>query len=163
MFSFLVSWKKFQDQIPNAFGLCLSFFFLCTIHFYTFQSCGLGWWKIPHMCNVKGKLWTTLSPLCVFCETNRPVLAVFSVASVVEDLRAALSKLECRVAVLEKSPAAVTPAASTCSVPYTNVRLYLLISAQIFPALLLLAPVRFLWFFLTLLRALVSSRRAALQ
>lgn len=111
----------------------------------------------------KGKLWTTFSPLCVFCEANRPVLAVFSVASVVEDLRAALSKLECRVAVLEKSPAAVTPAASTCSVPYTNVRLYLLISAQIFPALLLSAPVRFLWFFLTLIRAPASSRRAALQ
>ncbi|KAM8745368.1 uncharacterized protein AB9X84_016607 isoform 2-T2 [Acanthopagrus schlegelii] len=42
-----------------------------------------------------------------------------SLHKVVEDLRAALSKLECRVAVLEKSPAAVTPA-PTPSVPYTN-------------------------------------------
>uniref|UniRef100_A0AAV2KX60 Elongation factor 1-delta n=1 Tax=Knipowitschia caucasica TaxID=637954 RepID=A0AAV2KX60_KNICA len=38
---------------------------------------------------------------------------------VVEDLRAALSKLECRVEVLEKSPAPVTPATKT-PVPYTN-------------------------------------------
>ncbi|XP_071342457.1 eukaryotic translation elongation factor 1 delta b (guanine nucleotide exchange protein) isoform X1 [Trachinotus anak] len=42
-----------------------------------------------------------------------------SLHKVVEDLRAALSKLECRVAVLEKSPAAVTPAPAP-SVPYTN-------------------------------------------
>uniref|UniRef100_A0A3Q1H432 Eukaryotic translation elongation factor 1 delta b (guanine nucleotide exchange protein) n=1 Tax=Anabas testudineus TaxID=64144 RepID=A0A3Q1H432_ANATE len=40
-----------------------------------------------------------------------------SLHKVVDDLRAALSKLECRVSVLEKSPAAVTPAPS---VPYTN-------------------------------------------
>lgn len=42
-----------------------------------------------------------------------------SLHKVVEDLRAALSKLECRVAVLEKSPALVTPA-PTIPVPYTN-------------------------------------------
>ncbi|CAJ1061183.1 hypothetical protein EPR50_G00102670 [Xyrichtys novacula] len=42
-----------------------------------------------------------------------------SLHKVVEDLRAALSKLECRVSVLEKSPAAVTPA-PVPSVPYTN-------------------------------------------
>ncbi|XP_074524619.1 uncharacterized protein LOC141789181 isoform X2 [Halichoeres trimaculatus] len=42
-----------------------------------------------------------------------------SLHKVVEDLRAALSKLECRVSVLEKSPAAVT-SAPTPSVPYTN-------------------------------------------
>ncbi|XP_073332896.1 eukaryotic translation elongation factor 1 delta b (guanine nucleotide exchange protein) isoform X4 [Pagrus major] len=42
-----------------------------------------------------------------------------SLHKVVDDLRAALSKLECRVAVLEKSPAAVTPA-PTPSIPYTN-------------------------------------------
>lgn len=44
------------------------------------------------------------------------------VSLVVENLRAALSKLECRVAVLEKSPAAVSPASAPApSVPYTNV------------------------------------------
>lgn len=42
-----------------------------------------------------------------------------SLHKVVENLRAALSKLECRVAVLEKSPAAVSPA-SAPSLPYTN-------------------------------------------
>lgn len=42
-----------------------------------------------------------------------------SLHKVVEDLRAALSKLECRVAVLEKSPALVTPA-PTIPVAYTN-------------------------------------------
>ncbi|KAK5599420.1 hypothetical protein CRENBAI_021511 [Crenichthys baileyi] len=42
-----------------------------------------------------------------------------SLHKVVGDLRAALSKLECRVAVLEKSPASVTPAPAP-SVPYTN-------------------------------------------
>ncbi|KAM9357720.1 eukaryotic translation elongation factor 1 delta b (guanine nucleotide exchange protein) isoform 2-T2 [Symphorus nematophorus] len=42
-----------------------------------------------------------------------------SLHKVVDDLRAALSKLECRVAVLEKSPATVTPAPAP-SVPYTN-------------------------------------------
>ncbi|XP_070816480.1 uncharacterized protein [Chaetodon trifascialis] len=42
-----------------------------------------------------------------------------SLHKVVDDLRAALSKLECRVAVLEKSPVAVAPA-PTPSVPYTN-------------------------------------------
>uniref|UniRef100_A0A8C4H250 Eukaryotic translation elongation factor 1 delta b (guanine nucleotide exchange protein) n=1 Tax=Dicentrarchus labrax TaxID=13489 RepID=A0A8C4H250_DICLA len=46
-----------------------------------------------------------------------------SLHKVVDDLRVALSKLECRVAVLEKSPAAVTPA-PTPSVPYTNVSSY---------------------------------------
>ncbi|XP_078025158.1 eukaryotic translation elongation factor 1 delta b (guanine nucleotide exchange protein) isoform X4 [Epinephelus lanceolatus] len=42
-----------------------------------------------------------------------------SLHKVVDDLRAALSKLECRVSVLEKQPAAVTPAPAP-SVPYTN-------------------------------------------
>ncbi|CAN9500740.1 unnamed protein product [Ophioblennius macclurei] len=42
-----------------------------------------------------------------------------SLHKVVEDLRAALSKLECRVSVLEKSPVAASPA-SAPSVPYTN-------------------------------------------
>ncbi|KAJ0065663.1 hypothetical protein NL108_015192, partial [Boleophthalmus pectinirostris] len=42
-----------------------------------------------------------------------------SLHKVVEDLRAALSKLESRVAVLEKSPAPVT-SAPTIPVPYTN-------------------------------------------
>uniref|UniRef100_UPI0037E851FF eukaryotic translation elongation factor 1 delta b (guanine nucleotide exchange protein) isoform X1 n=2 Tax=Semicossyphus pulcher TaxID=241346 RepID=UPI0037E851FF len=42
-----------------------------------------------------------------------------SLNKVVEGLRAALSKLECRVSVLEKSPVAVTPAPAA-SVPYTN-------------------------------------------
>nr|XP_043899979.1 eukaryotic translation elongation factor 1 delta b (guanine nucleotide exchange protein) isoform X5 [Solea senegalensis] len=42
-----------------------------------------------------------------------------SLHKVVDDLRTALSKLECRVAVLEKTPAPVT-SASTPSVPYTN-------------------------------------------
>lgn len=47
---------------------------------------------------------------------------VSRVSLVVENLRAALSKLECRVAVLEKSPAAVSPASAPApSVPYTNV------------------------------------------
>ncbi|KAK7889841.1 hypothetical protein WMY93_025401 [Mugilogobius chulae] len=42
-----------------------------------------------------------------------------SLHKVVEDLRAALSKLESRVAVLERTPAPVTPAPSV-PVPYTN-------------------------------------------
>ncbi|KAK2908360.1 eukaryotic translation elongation factor 1 delta b (guanine nucleotide exchange protein) isoform X2 [Channa argus] len=42
-----------------------------------------------------------------------------SLHKVVDNLRAELSKLECRVAVLEKSPAAVT-SAPTPAVPYTN-------------------------------------------
>lgn len=42
-----------------------------------------------------------------------------SLHKVVDDLRAALSKLECRVAVLEKSPAPAAPAPAA-SVPYTN-------------------------------------------
>ncbi|XP_034567349.1 eukaryotic translation elongation factor 1 delta b (guanine nucleotide exchange protein) isoform X4 [Notolabrus celidotus] len=42
-----------------------------------------------------------------------------SLNKVVENLRAALSKLERRVSILEKSPAAVTPAPAP-SVPYTN-------------------------------------------
>ncbi|XP_021176988.2 eukaryotic translation elongation factor 1 delta b (guanine nucleotide exchange protein) isoform X4 [Fundulus heteroclitus] len=42
-----------------------------------------------------------------------------SLHKVVDDLRAALSKLECRVAVLEKPPATVAPAPAA-SVPYTN-------------------------------------------
>uniref|UniRef100_A0A672YWT1 Eukaryotic translation elongation factor 1 delta b (guanine nucleotide exchange protein) n=1 Tax=Sphaeramia orbicularis TaxID=375764 RepID=A0A672YWT1_9TELE len=42
-----------------------------------------------------------------------------SLHKVVDDLRTALSKLECRVAVLEKSPAPAPPA-PTPSVPYTN-------------------------------------------
>lgn len=44
-----------------------------------------------------------------------------SLHKVVDDLRAALSKLECRVSVLEKSPAAVNPAPTAAPpVPYTN-------------------------------------------
>ncbi|XP_022076221.2 elongation factor 1-delta isoform X2 [Acanthochromis polyacanthus] len=44
-----------------------------------------------------------------------------SLHKVVDDLRAALSKLECRVTVLEKSPVAVNPASAAApSVPYTN-------------------------------------------
>ncbi|XP_041863167.1 eukaryotic translation elongation factor 1 delta b (guanine nucleotide exchange protein) isoform X3 [Melanotaenia boesemani] len=46
-----------------------------------------------------------------------------SLHKVVEDLRSALSKLECRVAVLEKSPASVAPAPSLAPAPsvrYTN-------------------------------------------
>ncbi|XP_051929530.1 uncharacterized protein LOC127605788 isoform X2 [Hippocampus zosterae] len=44
-----------------------------------------------------------------------------SLYRVVEDLRASFSKLECRVAVLEKSPTAAPAAAATGpSVPYTN-------------------------------------------
>ncbi|XP_026179210.1 elongation factor 1-delta-like isoform X2 [Mastacembelus armatus] len=44
-----------------------------------------------------------------------------SLHKVVDDLRAALSKLECRVAVLEKSPAAVTSVSAPApSVPCTN-------------------------------------------
>ncbi|XP_014836663.1 PREDICTED: elongation factor 1-delta isoform X4 [Poecilia mexicana] len=42
-----------------------------------------------------------------------------SLHKVVDNLRAALSKLECRVAVLEKRPASVTPALAA-SVPFTN-------------------------------------------
>ncbi|XP_015247344.1 PREDICTED: elongation factor 1-delta isoform X4 [Cyprinodon variegatus] len=42
-----------------------------------------------------------------------------SLHKVVDDLRAALSKLECRVAVLEKSPVTAAPAPAL-SVPYTN-------------------------------------------
>ncbi|XP_054906389.1 eukaryotic translation elongation factor 1 delta b (guanine nucleotide exchange protein) isoform X2 [Poeciliopsis prolifica] len=42
-----------------------------------------------------------------------------SLYKVVDNLRAALSKLECRVAVLEKRPASMT-AAPAASVPYTN-------------------------------------------
>lgn len=41
-------------------------------------------------------------------------------SSVIDDLRAALSKLEGRVEVLEKFPAAAAPA-PTPVVPYTNV------------------------------------------
>lgn len=52
---------------------------------------------------------------------NQIKMSRVSVPAVVENLRAALSKLECRVAVLEKTPAAVTPS-SAPSVPYTNVR-----------------------------------------
>ncbi|PWA28547.1 hypothetical protein CCH79_00013547 [Gambusia affinis] len=43
----------------------------------------------------------------------------FSYNPLVDNLRAALSKLECRVAVLEKRPASVT-LAPAASVPYTN-------------------------------------------
>lgn len=45
----------------------------------------------------------------------------------VDNLRAALSKLECRVAVLEKSPAPAVPAPAAC-VPYTNVSGHCLVS-----------------------------------
>ncbi|XP_034002907.1 elongation factor 1-delta-like isoform X6 [Trematomus bernacchii] len=55
----------------------------------------------------------------IICRIKGLELENHSLHQVVDDLRAALSKLECRVAVLEKSPAAGTPAAAT-SVPYTN-------------------------------------------
>ncbi|XP_067452311.1 elongation factor 1-delta-like isoform X1 [Thunnus thynnus] len=55
----------------------------------------------------------------IICRIKSLELENHSLHKVVEDLRAALSKLECRVAVLEKSPAAVTPAPAP-SVPYTN-------------------------------------------
>ncbi|KAM7012205.1 uncharacterized protein LKV04_022733 isoform 7-T7 [Tautogolabrus adspersus] len=53
------------------------------------------------------------------CRIKSLELENHSLHKVVEDLRAALSKLECRVSVLEKSPAAVTSAPAP-SVPYTN-------------------------------------------
>ncbi|XP_042273424.1 eukaryotic translation elongation factor 1 delta b (guanine nucleotide exchange protein) isoform X2 [Thunnus maccoyii] len=55
----------------------------------------------------------------IICRIKSLELENHSLHKVVEDLRAALSKLECRVAVLEKSPAAVTLAPAP-SVPYTN-------------------------------------------
>ncbi|KAK5930348.1 hypothetical protein CgunFtcFv8_026587 [Champsocephalus gunnari] len=55
----------------------------------------------------------------IICRIKGLELENHSLHQVVDDLRAALSKLECRVAVLEKSPAAGTPAAAP-SVPYTN-------------------------------------------
>ncbi|TKS74960.1 Elongation factor 1-delta [Collichthys lucidus] len=55
----------------------------------------------------------------IVCRIKSLELENQSLHKVVDDLRAALSKLECRVAVLEKSPAAVTPAPAP-SVPYTN-------------------------------------------
>lgn len=88
------------------------------------------------------------------------------VSSVVDDLRAALSKLECRVAVLEKSPAAVT-AAPAPSVPYTNVRLYTTFSPNQSCFSLTVAPThhrRLLCehvVIFTLFRAPLSSRRPA--
>nr|XP_020492914.1 elongation factor 1-delta isoform X2 [Labrus bergylta] len=53
------------------------------------------------------------------CRIKSLELEKHSLQKVVEDLRAALSKLECRVSVLENSPAAVTSAPAP-SVPYTN-------------------------------------------
>ncbi|XP_059196678.1 eukaryotic translation elongation factor 1 delta b (guanine nucleotide exchange protein) isoform X2 [Centropristis striata] len=55
----------------------------------------------------------------IVCRIKSLELENQSLHKVVEDLRAALSKLECRVSVLEKSPAVVTPA-PTPTVPYTN-------------------------------------------
>ncbi|KAM7387736.1 hypothetical protein PAMP_023956 [Pampus punctatissimus] len=55
----------------------------------------------------------------IICRIKNLELENHSLHRVVEDLRAALSKLECRVAVLEKSPAAVPPAPAP-SVPHTN-------------------------------------------
>ncbi|XP_034737323.1 eukaryotic translation elongation factor 1 delta b (guanine nucleotide exchange protein) isoform X4 [Etheostoma cragini] len=55
----------------------------------------------------------------IICRIQSLELENHSLHRVVDDLRAALSKLECRVSVLEKSPAAVTPV-TTPSVPYTN-------------------------------------------
>ncbi|XP_028443561.1 eukaryotic translation elongation factor 1 delta b (guanine nucleotide exchange protein) isoform X1 [Perca flavescens] len=55
----------------------------------------------------------------IICRIKSLELENHSLHKVVDDLRAALSKLECRVSVLEKSPAAVTPVTSP-SVPYTN-------------------------------------------
>ncbi|XP_029286130.1 uncharacterized protein LOC115007413 isoform X2 [Cottoperca gobio] len=54
----------------------------------------------------------------ITCRIKSLELENHSLHQVVDDLRAALSKLECRVSVLEKSPAVVTPAGP--SVPYTN-------------------------------------------
>ncbi|KAM9761784.1 uncharacterized protein ACNS7B_004102 isoform 1-T1 [Menidia menidia] len=55
----------------------------------------------------------------LMCRINSLELENQSLYKVVDSLRAALSKLECRVAVLEKSPAAVTQAPAR-TVPYTN-------------------------------------------
>ncbi|XP_032381799.1 eukaryotic translation elongation factor 1 delta b (guanine nucleotide exchange protein) isoform X1 [Etheostoma spectabile] len=55
----------------------------------------------------------------IICRIQSLELENHSLHKVVDDLRAALSKLECRVSVLEKSPAAGTPV-TTPSVPYTN-------------------------------------------
>ncbi|XP_008276433.1 elongation factor 1-delta-like isoform X4 [Stegastes partitus] len=57
----------------------------------------------------------------LICRIKSLELENQSLHKVVDDLRAALSKLECRVTVLEKSPAAASPApAAAPSVPYTN-------------------------------------------
>ncbi|KAL6108386.1 eef1d [Pungitius sinensis] len=53
----------------------------------------------------------------IICRIKSLELENHSLHKVVEDLRAALSKLDCRVSLLEKSPAAVTPAAPAA---YTN-------------------------------------------
>ncbi len=127
-------------------------------------------WCIISMCSAS--VHNTLLPWCVwrFLFPVCPVRLTDSgpVSSVVDDLRAALSKLECRVTVLEKSPAAVTPA-PTPSVPYTNVSLYRLLLSDQSPCVLVLFQLPYITIDLlckhvilfTLFRALPSSRRAA--
>ncbi|XP_068581137.1 eukaryotic translation elongation factor 1 delta b (guanine nucleotide exchange protein) isoform X1 [Cebidichthys violaceus] len=55
----------------------------------------------------------------IICRIKSLELENHSLYKVVDDLRAALSKLDCRVSVLEKAPAAVTPAPAP-SAPCTN-------------------------------------------
>lgn len=43
MFSSLVSRKKFQDQMPNAFGLCLSFFFFFFVQYNFIPFSHVAW------------------------------------------------------------------------------------------------------------------------
>ncbi|XP_031696746.1 uncharacterized protein LOC116378982 isoform X1 [Anarrhichthys ocellatus] len=55
----------------------------------------------------------------IICRIKSLELENHSLYKVVDDLSAALSKLDCRVSVLEKAPAVVTPATAP-SAPYTN-------------------------------------------
>ncbi|KAM6938028.1 eukaryotic translation elongation factor 1 delta b (guanine nucleotide exchange protein) isoform 5-T5 [Lycodopsis pacificus] len=55
----------------------------------------------------------------IICRIKSLELENHSLYKVVDDLRAALSKLDCRVSVLEKAPAVATPATAP-SAPYTN-------------------------------------------
>ncbi|KAK9519705.1 hypothetical protein VZT92_022415 [Zoarces viviparus] len=55
----------------------------------------------------------------IICRIKSLELENHSLYKVVDDLRAALSKLDCRVSVLEKAPAVVMPAAAP-SAPFTN-------------------------------------------
>ncbi|XP_034387145.1 elongation factor 1-delta-like [Cyclopterus lumpus] len=73
--------------------------------------------------NIQKSLAGTISSAAdqgeIICRIKSLELENHSLHKVVEDLRAALSKLDCRVSVLEKPPAAVTTA-TTPAVPYTN-------------------------------------------